>query len=143
MSADQPTLEHANDVQHPLTLFAAAIAPQTVAGRTTRISTQEELIQQFGSYRNANISLKMCGPFSILLPEMTTISQDAEGLIESKQGYKQRDRWHEDQKINVGKISKRRDADVGSLHMFEECKKKTVGYCQELVDDKDAQARLQ
>jgi hypothetical protein len=141
MRANQLSLEHANDMHHPLTLFAAAIAGQTVAGWTTKIPMQEELMQQFRSYRNANpSSLNVHHLLPILLPEMTTISQVAEHLIESKQGYKQRECKH--QKRIVGKISKI-DADVGSLPTLEECNKKTVCSCQELVDDENAQTRLQ
>jgi hypothetical protein len=49
MIANQPLLEHANNVQQPLTLFVAAITGHTVAGRMTRILTQEELMQWLGS----------------------------------------------------------------------------------------------
>jgi hypothetical protein len=97
MSADQPDND---DAHQPLTLFAAVTTGQTVTGRTTRttrILTQEELMEQFDGNANPNPNpayLTARSPFPILLPETTTISQVAECPIESRRGYKHRECLH-------------------------------------------------
>jgi hypothetical protein len=112
----------------PLTLFATVVAGNNAPVRVRREKhpSLDELVEQFGVYQDRHSlhteetthhHLISRGPFPLQLPDNRQIS------VAANEPYIKRDRQHEDQKHNIGKISMR-DKAVALLPPLEPCPEK-------------------